>query len=142
MQHFLVIIVSIILHIQINIREKTETLQQINVKQGYSKCSVLIVDENSIITEDLKIHEAALLRGIDSLLIQKGFVKLEGFDFGFIGGAGFKTSISRMAFTGTINNHPNKEKIINFLAKKNITVEFMSSENIFDVGSIIPIKEK
>ena len=124
------------------IRDKIQNLQQINVKQGYSKCSTLMVDEKSIITEDIKIHKTAIRYGVGSLLIKKGFIELEGFDYGFIGGAGFKTSISSIAFTGTLDKHPDKERILKFLFDRNITVEFMTNENIFDVGSIIPIKEK
>lgn len=60
----------------------------IDTKQGYSKCSTMIVDDNSIITADRSIYSAALNAGMDSLLISHGHIDLPGYDYGFIGGIG------------------------------------------------------
>ncbi|MDP4152272.1 MAG: hypothetical protein Q8865_02365 [Bacillota bacterium] len=113
----------------------------ISVKQGYSKCSICVVDENSIITEDLSIHEAAMRNGIASLLITKGYVSIDGYDYGFIGGATGKLSENLLAFTGKIDSHPDKDKILNFIDARNIKPLFLTDKDIFDVGSIIPVKE-
>ena len=61
-------------------------IKKINVKQGYCKCSICIVDENSIITSDEGIHKEVIKYGIDSLLIEKGYIDLFDLDYGFIGG--------------------------------------------------------
>ena len=37
---------------------------------------------------------------------------------------------------------PDKDKIINFLREKEIEPVFLTEKPIFDVGSIIPIREK
>jgi len=54
----------------------------INVKQGYAKCSVCVVDEKSIITSDVSIYKKAAQNNIDALLIKKGHINLDGYDYG------------------------------------------------------------
>jgi len=114
----------------------------IDVKQGYSKCSVCIVDEESVITEDEGIKNACEKNGIDVLLIHKGFVRLSGFDYGFIGGASFKLNKQTLAFTGDIFRHPDSGSIITFLNKKGIKAVSLSDDELTDIGSLLPIEEK
>ena len=113
----------------------------INVNQGYSKCSVCIVDDNSVITEDETINNACINNGIDVLLIRKGFVKLDGFDYGFIGGASFKINENTLCFIGKIENHPDFNKIKKFLSDKNIEYKSLSETVLTDIGSVLPITE-
>ena len=58
----------------------------ISVKQGYTKCSTVVINDNSIITSDQGIHQASKDE-MNPLLIQPGHVLLEGHDYGFLGGA-------------------------------------------------------
>ena len=114
----------------------------LGVKQGYSKCSVCIVDSNSIITSDQGIHNRAVASGMDSLLISPGYVCLDGFEYGFIGGASFKLSDNELAFTGNLDRHPDRDKIINFLSLHNIMPVYITKYLAFDIGSAIQIVEK
>lgn len=114
----------------------------IPVKQGYSKCSVCIVSQNAIITADEGIHKRATVAGIDSLKIQPGYIELEGFDYGFIGGASFKINNNLLAFTGHLDKHPDKNKILEFLSLHNIDAVYITDKSIFDIGSGIQIVEK
>ncbi len=107
---------------------------RISVKQGYCGCSICVVDENSIITADRAIAAAATEKGIDSLLISPGHIMLEGFEYGFIGGAGFRLPGDSMLFTGQFNMHPDYEKIINFLLERNISTKFLTDLPVFDIG--------
>lgn len=113
----------------------------INVKQGYSKCSVCIVNDNSIITEDETIKNACEKNGIDVLLIRKGYVKLKGFDYGFIGGASFLIDKNVLAFIGKIENHPDFLIIKEFLNKKNVEYISLGNNELTDIGSVLPITE-
>lgn len=113
----------------------------INVNQGYSKCSVCVVDDNSIITEDESIKNACEMSGIDVLLIKKGFVKLDGFDYGFIGGASFKLDNKTLAFIGKIENHPDFQSVKDFLNKKEIVYISLGNTVLTDIGSVIPLNE-
>lgn len=114
----------------------------INCRQGYTKCSVLVVDERSIITQDKGISFAARKAGLDVLEIESGYVMLDGYEYGFIGGAGFKISYNTMVFTGTLDAHPDKKRILDFIASHGIKALYLTDEPIYDIGSAIPLTEK
>lgn len=116
--------------------------EAINVRQGYARCSVCVVDENAVITADRGIGAAVRSADMDVLLISPGHIELPGYDYGFIGGASFKLSKDKMAFTGSLDAHPDKEKILAFLELHNIEPIFLTDKPAFDIGSAIPITEK
>jgi hypothetical protein len=115
--------------------------EPVNVSQAYTKCNICVVDENHIITEDKSIHKAADSCGIVSLLLSPGFIKLDGFNYGFIGGASGKLSKNILAFTGLLSGHPDEKRIYEFLDNCNVEPLYLSDEQCFDVGSIIPVIE-
>lgn len=116
-------------------------LKIIYVKQQYARCSVCIVDDHSIITADHGIAQrcSGLL---DVLEIQPGFIELPGFDYGFIGGCSFKLSAHELAFTGTLDSHPDKEKILSFLAERFVEPVYLSDGPLLDIGSAVPVQEQ
>ena len=114
----------------------------IDCRQGYAKCSVCVVDEGAIITADRGVEAAAREAGLDVLLIEPGYITLDGFSFGFIGGSSFKISRSKLAFTGTLDQHPNKNDILCFLKTHEIEAVYLTERSIFDIGSGILITEK
>ena len=114
----------------------------IECNQGYTKCSVLVVDDNSIITSDRIIAENAKTAGLDVLLIDDSFVTLEGFKKGFIGGAAFKISKDEIAFTGCINDRVSKKLIERFSEKHSIHCSYLTDMDLFDIGSAIPLTEQ
>lgn len=111
-------------------------------RQGYAKCSVCVVDEEAIITADRGIEAAAKAVGLDILLIEPGFIALDGFDCGFIGGSAFKIAKSKLAFTGSLGRHPSRSKILSFLKAHEIEPVYLTERPIFDIGSGIPITEQ
>ncbi len=114
----------------------------IRVKQGYSKCSVCVVDENSIITEDRSIEKAALAAGLDVLKINSGSVKLRGLDYGFFGGCSGKIRKNILAVNGDINTHDDCEKILDFCLSRGVEIVSLAEGQLVDTGSILPITEK
>ena len=114
----------------------------IDCRQGYAKCSVCVVDEGAIITADRGIGTAARGVGLDVLLIEPGYIVLDGFNCGFIGGSSFKISRGKLAFTGSLNEHPSKNDISSFLRTHEVEAVFLTERPIFDIGSGIPIIEK
>lgn len=110
----------------------------INVKQGYTKCSVVPVSDNAIITDDESVAIECRNAGLDVLKISKGSVYLPGFDYGFIGGASGKIADDEIIFNGDISKHPDYKNIMSFLCKHNVkAVSF--KDKLEDIGSIIPI---
>ena len=83
-------------------------LQPVVCRQGYSKCAVCVVDRGAIITADRGAAAASKKAGLDVLLISPEGVGLKGFDWGFIGGAAFKISSNILAFTGRLDEHPDR----------------------------------
>ena len=111
----------------------------INVKQGYTKCSVSVVDHNSIITSDKGIHKEVVKNGIDSLLIRDGDIELFDMNYGFIGGASGLLNKKEIGFYGDINQHIDCEKITSYLKEKNISIINLGKGKLTDYGSIISL---
>ncbi len=124
------------------VNKLTITKTLIDCKQGYTKCSVCVVDEESIITEDKGIARNAENAGLKVLLLDDAEIKLDGFKNGFIGGASFKIARNKMAFTGYIINSDARNAVEGFLAKRGIETVYLTKRPAFDIGSAIPIAEE
>lgn len=59
----------------------------IHVNQGYAKCSCAIVSDNALITSDDGVYNSLKESRIEVLKIRQGRVRLDGAQYGFIGGA-------------------------------------------------------
>ncbi|MTI69767.1 MAG: hypothetical protein FH751_05870 [Firmicutes bacterium] len=119
---------------------KKAGIEMINVNQGYSKCSIANVSKNTIITSDPSIFKALNNFNINILNIEKGFIELPGLNYGFIGGSTGYIGNDKVLFTGSLGNHPDQVKILNFLDKLKKEPIFLSRKKIIDLGSIIPLK--
>ena len=111
--------------------------ERIAVNQGYARCSVCVVSENAIITSDHGIATVAAKAGLDVLEITPGHIILDGFDYGFIGGASFKVSPTELAFTGILDHHPDKAAILDFMKKYGVAPVYLTNNPIFDVGGAV-----
>lgn len=119
-----------------------EGFEFINVKQGYAKCSVCVLDKNSLITDDTAIYKACEKKGLDVLLAEKGDVRLDGFEYGFIGGCSGKIKKDILVFCGNIELHKNADEIKSFCAARGVNVLSLGDFPLFDVGSILPVFER
>ena len=72
------------------------------VKQGYAKCSTVLVNEQACITADTSIAAAVKQCGLDVLQIRPGFVELPGYPYGFLGGGKRKTFPGCVGLCGEI----------------------------------------
>ncbi len=108
----------------------------IPVSQGYTKCSTLVVDDKSIITDDESIFKAT--QGtLDTLLVSKGSISLPGYNYGFIGGASFACG-GTVYFFGDLSSHPDALKIRSFIEAHNKHIFSLSHEhNLIDIGGAI-----
>lgn len=113
----------------------------VDVKQGYAKCSTLIIDEKSIVTADASIANSCKELGLEVLKIMDGGIRLDGYAYGFIGGAGVKLSQSKIYFTGKLKSHSDGENIRHFIESRNIEIIEGSLDKLVDIGSMIPIME-
>ena len=109
----------------------------INVNQGYSKCNLCIVDENSVITEDEGLFESLSKKGINVLKIRPFGVDLPGFSHGFIGGASGFIASRKIAFYGDLTKHPDYSLISEFIKERGVAISCISAERLTDYGSIL-----
>lgn len=115
----------------------------INVKQGYSKCSVCIADKNTIITDDASVYNAVRpFDDIKCLLVEKGSVVIEKYDYGFIGGCSGLIGKKKLFFNGDLSTHKSYKEIYEFLGENNIACFDIKNKPLTDIGSILPIIER
>ena len=88
------------------------------------------------ITADRGIHRAAREAGINSLLIGAGNVSLDPYEYGFIGGA-TGTFKNKVFFCGDLEEHPDKQKIVEFISACGKECVFLPFERLTDTGSIL-----
>lgn len=109
----------------------------IDVQQGYTKCSVVIVDETSIITYDEGIIKAcSKYPELSVLRVAPGFVRLDGYDTGFIGGASGRVG-KEIIFHGDLFGHPDFSAIVDFIESRGLTCRWFPQFNLTDIGSIL-----
>lgn len=120
---------------------ENKCIEIINVAQGYTKCSTLALDD-AIVTSDHGIAKAAGERGAEVLLITPGHVKLDGYDYGFIGGASYYDSdANKVYFFGDIDRHPDGMRIQEFILAHGYTFESIDSDVLTDYGGAVNLKK-
>ncbi len=117
----------------------SEGFEIVEVKQGYTKCSICPVGENSLITGDDTIAREGLKRGMDVLLIRNAGISLPPYKNGFWGGCCGMGNIDKLIVNGDISLLPAGEKIKEFLSSKNIKIQKSKEGEVVDIGSIIPL---
>ena len=116
---------------------RTNNIPIINVRQGYAKCSTLIMEKGAV-TADRGI--AAALEGVgrEVLLISPGGIELVGCDYGFIGGASIYWG-KKAYFFGEIKSHPDGDAIIEYCEKLGVEAVSLCKGPLKDVGGgVIP----
>ncbi len=99
----------------------------IHVNQGYTKCS-LALGSNFLITSDMGIYKK--LKDITNIyLIEKGFIELKNYNYGFIGGATGQV-LDKFFISGPYKEHPSKEILEKFKPQ-------VLSEKLVDYGGIL-----
>lgn len=113
-------------------------LKRLPVKQGYTKCNLVVIDDQSAITSDQGLAAALKKNSLEILLISQGHVHLTGFPYGFLGGASGRVG-NEIIFNGNLSVHPDCEKIIEFIQERGLQVTFFKEYPLEDIGSIIQL---
>ena len=114
---------------------KNNGYKLVNVKQGYTCCSTLVLNEKSAITSDVGIYNTLKKEGYNALLVSNEVIELKGYNCGFIGGVGGVYS-NTVYFFGDISMHPEYEKISSFLEENNCKIISILSGGVYDFGGI------
>lgn len=114
-------------------------LDMINVKQGYTRCSLLPLGENSFITSDRKIHMVLDSLEADVLYVNPDDIILPGFPNGFFGGA--CGVVDKTVFiTGSLEFIREGEGVRRFLSDRNYEIIELYKGPLFDGGSLLFFK--
>jgi hypothetical protein len=112
-------------------------LKHVNVKQGYTRCSILGLGDNAIITQDKGIAEAAAKEGAEVLLVPRGHVKLPGERHGFIGGTGGCSGGRGVVILGGIDTYAGSGDIREFISTHAGSFMELPGLPLYDAGSLI-----
>lgn len=112
----------------------------IHVKQGYTKCNLVVINHHAAITSDEGIYKH-MKNHIEVLLIEPGHVKLGKFPYGFLGGASGRVG-NEIIFNGNLKDHPDYKKISDFITAQNLRIKYFEEYPLEDIGSIIEWRNK
>lgn len=126
----------------LNLIEK-EKLQKIQISQGYSNCSIAVVDENAVIVTDAKIAETLRKYKIDVLYLEElPDIKLLNYQNkysqmnGLIGGAMARIEDNMMVF-GDLRKIDKEGKISDFVAKYHLEIIDFEGLDVIDYGGMV-----
>ena len=112
-------------------------IETVHINQGYTRCSALVVNERAVITADKSIEKAMKQNGAEVLPISAGHIRLDGFDYGFIGGCSC-TDGDTVFFFGDIKKHPDYAEIKAFINNYNSNIEILCKEiPLTDIGGAV-----
>ncbi|MEG0072908.1 MAG: hypothetical protein RR594_02680 [Clostridia bacterium] len=123
---------------------KQKEYEQIPVKQGYSRCSIVATSDNSCITSDIGIAKILRKNNIDVLYINEETIRLLKKDSsqslmnGFIGGATYVLDNKFILF-GDINKLKSAEKIKEHIKKYNLELVDFKDLEVTDYGSCMEV---
>ncbi len=120
---------------------KTNGVKLINVKQGYSKCSVCVINEKTIITSDIKMSEKAKENGLDALFYDNTQIILKNLSKGFVGGISGLIDKNILAINGNIKKLDNNKRLLDFCQNHHVSILSLYDGIPEDIGSILPIKQ-
>ena len=114
----------------------------INTTQGYTNCSIAVIDDNSAIVSDKGLYKILKFHDIDTLLVENNLdIKLlNGENYsskkGFIGGCITRLGDSIIVF-GDLNKIDIDGRIRDFITSKNLKIIEFKEFDIIDYGGLI-----
>lgn len=117
----------------------------INVEQGYTNCSIAVIDDSSVITTDKKIAEKLIANNISVLLLDyTPDIKLKD-EYGnysnmngFIGGAIGKVDNNIIVF-GDLEKIDKDNKIREFIKVRNLNIIDFKGLDVIDYGGLVEV---
>lgn len=113
--------------------------RQMYVKQGYPACTTLAfesVERSFAITADSGMARVLRANGVSVTEITCGHIKLEPYEYGFIGGAS-GAHRDKIYFFGSLDAHPNAHLIRHAASEAGYECISLSDEPLEDLGGMI-----
>lgn len=123
---------------------KNQSYELIDTTQGYTNCSIAVIDEKSAIVTDKGLYKILQKHGIDVLYLEYevDIKLLNGKSYsdkkGFIGGVISKID-DNIFITGDLNNIDQNNIIRNFIKSKNMNIIEFEGLDVIDYGGIIKL---
>lgn len=113
--------------------------QLLDVKQGYTKCSVLPISNSAFITSDTGIYTVLSKLNMDVLLLPPGDILLPELNYGFIGGIGGIIDSGKLGIFGELEHYKYGDEVYKFLYKHNVEPISLKKGKLIDRGSLFVI---
>ena len=112
-----------------------QSAQTVHVKQGYSRCSTLILNHKAIITSDKGIASSLQRKKKKVLLVKSKNITLPGLPYGLFGGCCgiFRDTVF---FAGSLSFLEEGEKINDFIIQEGFHIIELQPTILQDVGGI------
>lgn len=116
----------------------------INTTQGYTNCSIAVIDENSAIVTDKGLYKILPKHNIDVLYLEyEPNIKLLTSEVyskrkGFVGGAISRVGDNVVVF-GDLNKIDYNDTIRNFIISKNLSIIDFKDLDVIDYGGIVEL---
>jgi len=123
---------------------KKQNYELINTTQGYTNCSIAVIDDNSAIVTDKGLYKILQKHNIDVLYLQyePDIKLLDNGKYsnkkGFIGGALSKID-DNIIVSGDLNKIDQNNSIRNFIKSKNLNIIEFKGLDVIDYGGIIKL---
>lgn len=121
------------------IRNLNKEHEIIETKQGYVRCNLIALPNETFITSDRGIEKSLNQRSLEVLFVDPTCVKLDGFERGFFGGA-CGLHDNTLFVCGSLKYFKEKKFIESFVARAGISIIELYDGPPVDVGTILFLK--
>ncbi len=123
------------MHTDTLLKEIFSNKEFIPVNQGYTRCNMLVLDNNLFITSDNGIFNQLKKRYLDVHYFSPGGILLPGFEHGFLGGC-LGVFENRIFITGSLSRFPEGKRLIMLLESRHYEIVELYDGPLFDGGSL------
>lgn len=111
-----------------------------DVRQGYAKCSSIVLNGDTVFTDDISIFSRlSSEEGIDCRCFPQEEIVLKGYDKGFLGGCCGLISSNEILFSGDPAKLSSGQELIEALKDKGVAPVCLSDEAPYDFGGIVTL---
>jgi hypothetical protein len=114
-------------------------LEIISTRQGYVRCNLVALPNNTFITSDHGIEKSLKLLKLEVLYVDPTSIRLDGFEHGFFGGACGLLD-KTLFICGSLKHIPERDLIESFVACAGVSIIELCNRPPVDVGTMIFLK--
>jgi hypothetical protein len=115
--------------------QAAEEKTKIHVSQGYTRCNLLALNDDKMITSDRGIYSTLKMSGIGVLFVHPGEILLPGFKNGFIGGT-CGIFGNTVYFMGKLSHIADAKKLEHYIGNAGFEITELYDGPLYDGGGI------